>query len=215
MASMADGLPEWVRSQVSAEWFENERGYWAAREGLLAEYGGQWVAFAGGRVVAAGRDSSAVLHGARAQELVPFLALCGREEWAPRVRREVFPYDATYPGSAVLRVRAELRTSPAGRGRVLDDAIPDTGADLSVLPWLDCQWVGLKLADGTPDQMLGVGPDPVLTMTFAVWIVLDSRAYPCRVQVDFQRDERLLGRDLLNQLDILFRGPAGEVVVNP
>ena len=27
--------------------------------------------------------------------------------------------------------------------------------------------------------------------------------------------ERILGRDVLNRIDVLFRGPAGEIVVNP
>jgi hypothetical protein len=35
------------------------------------------------------------------------------------------------------------------------------------------------------------------------------------LQADFVGQERILGRDVLNRLDVLFRGPAGEVVVNP
>ena len=81
MKSMADGLPDWVRSQVSPEWFENERGYWAARDALLAEYAGQWVAFAGGRVVAAGRSPSGVSWAAReAGGALAFVICCGAEE---------------------------------------------------------------------------------------------------------------------------------------
>jgi hypothetical protein len=34
------------------------------------------------------------------------------------------------------------------------------------------------------------------------------------VQLNLTR-ERILGRDVLNRLEILFRGPTGEVVVNP
>jgi hypothetical protein len=32
---------------------------------------------------------------------------------------------------------------------------------------------------------------------------------------DFVGNERILGRDVLNRVEVLFRGPAGEVVVNP
>jgi hypothetical protein len=39
--------------------------------------------------------------------------------------------------------------------------------------------------------------------------------YPCRLNVDFAGDERILGRDVLNQLEALFRGPVREVVINP
>jgi hypothetical protein len=31
----------------------------------------------------------------------------------------------------------------------------------------------------------------------------------------FAGDERILGRDVLNQIDVLFRGPNREVVINP
>ena len=46
-----------------------------------------------------------------------------------------------------------------------------------------------------------------------VW--LDGQEYPCRLQADFASHERILGRDVLNRMDVLFRGPAGEVVVDP
>ena len=35
------------------------------------------------------------------------------------------------------------------------------------------------------------------------------------LQADFVGSERILGRDVLNRLEIEFRGPVGEVVVNP
>lgn len=33
--------------------------------------------------------------------------------------------------------------------------------------------------------------------------------YPCQVQADFGDRERILGRDVLNRMEILFRGPSG------
>jgi hypothetical protein len=53
------------------------------------------------------------------------------------------------------------------------------------------------------------------TLAFQIWAWLDGRDYPCRLQADFVGGERILGRDVLNRLKILFRGPAGEVVANP
>jgi hypothetical protein len=44
---------------------------------------------------------------------------------------------------------------------------------------------------------------------------LDGQEYPCRLHADLAGQERILGRDVLNQLEALFRGPVGEVVVNP
>ena len=42
----------------------------------------------------------------------------------------------------------------------------------------------------------------------------DGQEHPCRLQADFVGNERILGRDVLNRLEMLFRGPAGEVIVN-
>jgi hypothetical protein len=63
--------------------------------------------------------------------------------------------------------------------------------------------------------MSGVGTTGLATVLFAAWAHLDGNDYPCHVLADFSGNERILGRDVLNQVDVLFRGPAREVVVNP
>src|SRR5205823_9112074 len=62
--------------------------------------------------------------------------------------------------------------------------------------------------------MSGVGGAGAATLGFPAWVWLDGQEYPCQLQADFAGRERILGRDVLNSLDILFRGPAGEVIVN-
>ena len=61
----------------------------------------------------------------------------------------------------------------------------------------------------------GVAGASSATLAFQIWVRLDGQDYPCRLQADFVGSERILGRDVLNRLEILFRGPIGEVVVNP
>ena len=63
--------------------------------------------------------------------------------------------------------------------------------------------------------MGGVGETTVPTVMFRVWAHLDGSDYPCRLQADFRGRERILGRDVLNRLEVLFRGPSGEVMINP
>jgi hypothetical protein len=46
-------------------------------------------------------------------------------------------------------------------------------------------------------------------------VYIDGQEHPCRLQADFLGNERILGRDVLNRLEVLFRGPIGEVIVNP
>lgn len=63
--------------------------------------------------------------------------------------------------------------------------------------------------------MVGVAGGSATTLGFNVRVYLDGKEYPCQVHADFIGNERILGRDVLNSLEILFRGPSGEVVLNP
>ena len=110
---------------------------------------------------------------------------------------------------------AEFRSVSGSAGLVLDRIIPDTGADVSVLQWSDCQHLHLDPAVGVSGLMGGIGGTGAATIGFPAWVLLDGQEFPCQLQADFGGQERILGRDVLNRLDILFRGPAGEVVVNP
>ena len=55
--------------------------------------------------------------------------------------------------------------------------------------------------------MGGVGATSASTIVFAVWALLDGQTYPYWFQADFTGHERILGRDVLNRLDLLYRGP--------
>jgi hypothetical protein len=63
--------------------------------------------------------------------------------------------------------------------------------------------------------MSGVAGGAAMTVMFPIWVFLDGQQHACRLQADLLGQERILGRDVLNRLDTLFRGPAREVVVNP
>jgi hypothetical protein len=97
----------------------------------------------------------------------------------------------------------------------MEQVIPDTGADASALPWADCEQLALDPGEGVPGLMGGVGEITIPTVVFQAWAHLDGTDYPCRLQADFTGHERILGRDVLNRLEVLFRGPAQEVVLNP
>jgi hypothetical protein len=68
---------------------------------------------------------------------------------------------------------------------------------------------------GIQNIVSGIVGSSATTLEFRVWAHLDGQDYPCRLQADFIGTDRILGRDVLNRLEILFRGPAGEVIVNP
>src|SRR5947199_9736978 len=126
-----------------------------------------------------------------------------------------FAYDGSYPGEPLPILTLEFRPVSGSPGVTLDRIIADTGADASALPWADCQRLPLTVAQGRPGWMGGVAGGTAPTLHFPVWVFLDGQEYPCRLQADFLGNERILGRDVLNRLELMCRGPAGEVVVNP
>jgi hypothetical protein len=192
MTSIADRLPPEIARLLHPDRRRNEAEYWAARDRLLDQYRGQWVGFADGRVVASGTSPVAVLQAAEATGLRPFVICVGREDESCRIRRAAFPYDAGYPGEALPLISVEFRQASGVPGLALDRVIPDTGADASVLPWADCQRLGLDPSSGVQGLISGVAGSSAATLTFLIWAYLDGREHPCRLQADFSGSERIL-----------------------
>ena len=215
MKRIADQLPPEIARQIHPDRRKNEDAYWSVRDQLLGEYRGQWVGFADGRVIAAGNSPVTVFHAAESSGLHPFFICVGKEDEPCRIRRVTSPYDPTYPGEALPLLSVEFRQARGTPGVVMDRVIPDTGAYASVLPWSDCQLLRLDPASGVQGLISGVAGGSAAKLAFQVWAVLDAQEFACRLQADFAGSERILGRDVLNRLEILFRGPASEVVVNP
>jgi hypothetical protein len=215
MQSLADKLPPEIARQISPDWRKNEADYWAVRDQLLQQYQGLWIGFADGTVIASGTSPVAVFHAAESTGRNPYVTCVGHEDEPTRIRRVSFAYDASYPGEPLPILTLEFRPVSGSPGLPLDRVVADTGADASVLPWADCQRLQLDAARGRPIQLSGVAGSGTLALLFLTWVFLDGHEYPCRLHADFLGRERLLGRDVLNRVEALFRGPASEVVINP
>ena len=134
MNSIADQLPPEIAQQIHPDRRKNEADYWAVRDQLLAQYDGQWIGFADGKVITSGSSPVAVFQAAEATGLHPFLICVGKEDQPCRIRRAVFSYDLSYAGEALPTIRVEFRPVSGLSGVVLDRVIADTGADATVLP---------------------------------------------------------------------------------
>jgi hypothetical protein len=214
MRSIADFLPAEIATQLHPDLLKNEEEYWWVRDHLLEQYQGKWIAFADGAVITSGKVPVKVGHEARRTGKHAHVTCVGHEFGAERIRRVSFPYDGNYSSHPMPRMNVEFRTSTGIAGMMLLDVIPDTGADASSLPWADCLALQLNPAHGQLGVMAGVSGYKG-TVVFDIWAFLDTHEYTCHLHVDPSGTERILGRDVLNQLEILFRGPANEVVVNP
>ncbi len=215
MRSLLDGLPPEIAKRIHPDWRNNEAEYWTQRNTLLSQYADQWIGFANGRVIVSGTSPVEVFHAAQDSGQHPFVTCVGHEHEPNRMRRTSFSYDTTYPNEPLPVITVEFRKQVGSPGVVLERVIPDTGADASALPWSDCERLTLHPGDGIPGLMGGVGETAVTTVIFQAWAYLDGKAYLCRLQADFIGHERILGRDVLNRLDVLFRGLAREVIINP
>src|SRR5262245_10014884 len=208
MSSLADQLPPDIAMQIDPLWRKNEAEYWAARPQLLNKYRDRWVGFADGKVIASGTSPVAVFDAAEELGRSPFVTCVGHENEPIRMRRANFAYDVSYPGEPLPVLDVEFRLTRGAPGVVLDQVIADTGADSSALPWADCQKLKLDPTRGRPGTMGGVAGGTVATLLFRIWVFVDGQQHPCRLQADFLGNERILGRDVLNRFEMLFRGPA-------
>ncbi len=86
MKSVADQLPPEIAQQLHPDRRKNEAAYWAVRDQLLAQFGGQWIGFADGKVIASGSSPVTVFHAAEASGLHPFFICVGRGQERCRVR---------------------------------------------------------------------------------------------------------------------------------
>ena len=215
MRNIVDQLPPEIAQQLHPHRRQNELDYWAERDRLLTQYRGQWIGYADGQVVAAGSSPVDVFHAAESSGRHPFVICVGREEVPSRIRRYQFAYDTSYLGEPLPLMTIEFRMQSGVPGTLLDRVIADTGADATMLPRADCQHLSLDPSMGMQSLMSGVAGGSMATLAFQIWAQLDGQDFPCRLQADFYGNERILGRDVLNRVEVLFRGPSGELIVNP
>jgi len=90
MKSLIDGLPPEIAQKIHPGWRKNETDYWAKRDELLAQYRGQWIGYANGRVLVTGTSPVEVFHTAQASGEHPFVTCVGHEYEPSRMRRAVF-----------------------------------------------------------------------------------------------------------------------------
>ncbi|HET6881050.1 MAG TPA: DUF5678 domain-containing protein [Pirellulales bacterium] len=209
-------LPPDQRQRVHADFLANEQAYLQMRDGLLPRYGGQWVAVHEGKVIAAGGNLLTVSEAAAASPGHPYIAFVGAEEKVVfKVRRVAFSYDQTYQPFPLPRVTATYWNHAETHSQACTDVIPDTGADLSVLPDGDCRAIDLFNSPYFTGISSGVVGASISTLIYRGKVEVDGRRFAALIQPVAGGQERIIGRDVLNQQRLLFDGPAGQVLVDP
>jgi len=119
MKSLSDGLPTEIARKIHPDWRRNETDYWAKRDELLAEYHGQWIGFANGRILVSGMSPVEVFHKAQATGEHSFVTCVGYEHEPSRMRRDAQQMAGTGQpkppvGKAIMPPRWTLRRGPYG-----------------------------------------------------------------------------------------------------
>jgi hypothetical protein len=209
-------LPGHLRQRLHPDFLANEQRYHQMRDQLLAQYRGQWVAFAGGRVIAAADELFPVMEAAAASGDHPFIARVGEEDTTVfRVRRQEFTYDSTYQPFPLPRATVTFWNHSASHSQTHTDVIPDTGADLSMLPDADCAAINLFNSPCLIGLSRGVVGGSHTTLFYQGSAEINGRRVASLIEPVAGGTERLVGRDVLNQHRVVFDGPTRRVVFEP
>lgn len=216
LATHTVNLPPEQQQRLHADFLANEQAYLRLRDSLLPHYRGRWVAVQEGKVIAADTRLPVVMEAAAAAGGHPYIARVGEEDAVVfRTRRSVYAYDLAYQPFALPRLAVTFCNDAEAYAHTFADVIPDTGADVSVLPAGDCTTIDLFSSPYLTGLTSGVLGGGAATLIYRGKAELDGQRYAALIQPLAGGRERIVGRDVLNQLRVLFDGPAGQTTINP
>ena len=201
------------REYLHQDFLENERDYWKMRDELMREYQGQWVAIHRGKVIASDDDLFDVTDEVGKLGCHAYIARVGDEESIVfTVRRREFSYDVNYRPFPLPRIEAAFANYHRTGRLLYQDVIPDTGGDLSVLPEDDCLAIDLFNSPYLISLTRGVLGPSVTTLLYRGNVEINGILYRSLIQPALEGKERILGRDVLNQIKVTFDGPRRKVI---
>ena len=191
MDRLTDRLLASDRARLHPDFLLNETSYWEIRESLLLQYKGKWVAVGEGKVLAASEDIFELLDRVAGLGGHPYIARVGFEDH-PFVIRRTFSYDRAYRPIPLPRVTARFSGQ---RGDRSGEAI------------------GLRDSPYFTSTVRGIiGPSATALVYRGT---VEIAGYVCGSLIQLANvPERILGRDVLNQLRVTFDGPAGRVEID-
>lgn len=216
LAIESANLPPEDQKRLQPEYLANERDYLRMRDGLLQKHQGKWVAIDRAKVVAESDDLMGLLNSPAIETGFPFIACVGEEDQVVfRVRRSVYQYDWKYRPNPIPRITATFMDYSGMTSKTHTDAITDTGADLTLLPQLDCASINILSSPHVAIRSTGVFGGAASGLAYRAKVEIDGKRMNSLIQPVPGGKERIIGRDVLNQLRVLFDGPKRELIVDP
>lgn len=206
-------LPKFQKKYLHKDFVENERDYWNMRGNLLKSYNGKWIAVHNGNVVAVSDDLFNITDEVGRLNCRAYIAKVGEEDSIVfKVRRRQFNYDRTYSPFALSRAEVTFSNYFKTHSKLYSDVIPDTGGDLSVLPEDDGLDIDLLSSPYFTTLSRGVIGPNIVMLAYRGNAEINGVIYPSFIQLVRRGDERILGRDVLNQVKVTFDGPGSTVI---
>ena len=92
------------------------------------------------------------------------------------------------------------------------DVIPDTGADICMLPVMQCGEINLFSSPCRRYRLRGItSAQASQSLMFLGRVQLGTEEYIAIIS-PYAGDDKILGRDVMNQLTVTFRGKEGKVI---
>jgi len=202
-----------VEKFLPEEFKQDEKDYWQARVKLLSKYEGKWIAFHNKEVIASGDNIYDVtLAALQKSSSCAYITKVGEEDkLMVKVRRREFSYNLNYQPFPLPQAKVRFYNARMTQNKNCDDVIPDTGADTTALPVEDCHEIRLFETPGMRLQSRSYGGEAVPSIVIPGFAEIDDQKYLCYIEPVVEV-ERLLGRDVLNQLTVTFQGLESKVI---
>lgn len=213
---LTQGLPEAYKKYLHKDFLANEKHYWRMREEFLKKYKGQWIAVHEGIVVANSDDVWKITDIVGNLGCHAYITKVGEEEdLVFKIRRIEFGYDRNYRPFALPQAQVTFANHAWTSTKLCQNVIPDTGADLSILSEQDCQDIDLFNSPCFPTLSRGFTGPSVPVLSYRGNVEINGHRLPSLIQFVPGGTERILGRDVLNQIRVTFDAPANKVIFEP
>jgi predicted aspartyl protease len=181
---------------------KEEQAYWAMHDELLKTHCGKWVVVAHGQVIAVSDDPLRAAHESskKGYKYSYFNRVGFEDKTEFKIRRITFPYDTSYSPFPIPKASARVHNINLSASKDLIDLILDTGADVTCLREQDCEESRLEEGGISLHQVRAYGGQSKPALFYNGNIEIDNKRYPALIQMVDNTDERILGRDVLNQL---------------
>jgi len=202
-----------LENLIAQGFLKNEKEYWQQRNDLMKKYAGKHIAYHNGEVIASANSLVEVMD--RAGQLKcpsAYITQVGQEKLELAVRRLEFEYDQTYRLVPLPLATVTFLNYNKDNPVEYPDVIPDTGADICMLPMMQCEEINLFSSPCRRYRLRGITSiETSQSLMFLGSVQLGTEEYLALIS-PYAGNDKILGRDVMNQLTVTFRGREGKVI---